>query len=148
MHVPPPLPKISGGDDAASAAAARLAAATHGQYNAQAAWTASLAVSMQPFSGRGSEKVGAAGAAAGAGAGAAPPETTEWFGGSLDAAGRFVRGGADAASTAPQHRHHRPPPAAAAGEDGVSRARIPRSVALGVAVVALVAVASLRAQRR
>ena len=35
------------------------------------------------------------------------------------------------------------------GEDGVSRApRIPRSVALGVAVVALVAVASLRAQRR
>jgi hypothetical protein len=148
VHVPPPLPRISGADDAASAAAARLASATHRQYNAQAAWSASLAVSMQPFSGRGSEKVGATGVAAGAAAGAPPPETTEWFGGSLDAAGRFVRGGADAATTARQHRHHRPQPAAPDGEDGGSRARIPRSVALGVAVVALVAVASLRAQRR
>ena len=134
VHVPPPLPKIGTDDDAAAAAAARLASATHGQYNAQAAWGASLAVSMHTFSGRGADKRASAGGAA------PPPETSAWFGGRLDAAGRFVRGGQDAAAAARQHRHHRPPPAppctaalpcttaspvagAGGGEDGVSRSR-------------------------
>ena len=156
VHVPPPLPKIGTDDAAAAAAAARLASATHGQYNAQAAWSASLAVSYHTFSGRGGDKRGAAGGAAGCAA--PPPEASAWFGGSLDAAGRFVRAGQDAAATARTHRHHRPPPAppctaaspcsasacsaappaAGAGgdedgdEDGGSRTR---SIALGVAVV-------------
>ena len=69
VHVPPPLPKIGTDDAAAAAAAARLASATHGQYNAQAAWGASLAVSMHTFSGRGADKRASAGGEVGAATG-------------------------------------------------------------------------------
>ena len=146
VHVPPPLPPISSGDDAASAAAARLAAATHGQYNAQAAWGASLAVCAQRSrgGGRGSSDL-AVGAAADWVAGGIS-EANEWFGGTLDATGRFVRGGAKPA-TAGGAAAAVAAAAPTAGEQGVSHARIARSVALGVAVAAA-CVAVLRAQRR
>ena len=93
VHVPPPLPPLNSADDAAAAAAARLADATHGQYNAHAAWTASLALSTQQRQ-RGGGRGCSARAAAAGGAAPAPPAATEWFGGTIDAAGKFVRPGA------------------------------------------------------
>ena len=134
VHVPPPLLPLNGHENAAAAAAARLAAATHGQYNAHAAWSASLAICAQRMctGGRGCSVQGAA---------EMPLEATEWFGGSIDASGRFVRAPAAASASVE--------PAQSVGENrspGCSMRTMMAVVAVTAACLA--AGTLLRAQRR
>lgn len=92
-HVPPPISPPSIEDEAA----ARRAQATHGQYDARAVWSASLALSRRRLAGGGrgcsqQQQQQLSAAAEAAYAAADDLKALQWFSGSLDADGNFVSG--------------------------------------------------------
>ena len=92
-HVPPPISPPSVEDEAA----ARRAQATHGQYDARAVWSASLALSRRRLAGGGrgcsqQQQQQLSAAAEAAYAAADDLKALQWFSGSLDADGNFVSG--------------------------------------------------------
>jgi len=102
-HVPPPIAPPTYADEEA----ARLAQATHGQYDARRVWSAALALSRQRMpGGAGGGGRGCSGRADNASASAAAEEeelSASWFGGRLGADGEFVPAGNGHA-----HAHHMP----------------------------------------
>ena len=77
--------------------AARVAQATHGQYDAKAVWAASLALSRLRLAGGGrgcSQRQAGATEATAAAAAADDLSAMQWFGGALDSDGKFTHKGA------------------------------------------------------